>query len=195
MRPPGPALRPTPERVVLSYVVALVCVAVATLLTFPIRSISVHSLSLFFTVAVLVASWHGGMWPGMFSVVLATASFEYFFSAHAGHLGFHWAGLLRLAVFAGVAATIASMTARRRTALLNEQRISAELQRALDEIKVLHGILPICMYCKQIRNDGGLWERLEKYISEHSDAAFSHGICPDCYQKHHPEIYKQQHGG
>ncbi len=83
MRPPGPAFRPTPERVVLSYVVALVCVAVATLLTFPIRSISVHSLSLFFTVAVLIASWHGGLWPGMFSVVLATASFEYFFSAHA----------------------------------------------------------------------------------------------------------------
>lgn len=180
---------------ILPYLVAVVCVAAATLLTFPIRSISAHSLSLLFTVAVLISSWRGGLWPGMFSVVLATASFEYFFSAHAGHLGLHLADLLRLAVFAGVAATIASMTARRRAALRNEQRIRAELQRALDEIKVLRGILPICMYCKQIRNDGGLWERLEKYLSEHSEAEFTHGICPECYRKHHPEIYKQQHGG
>ncbi len=195
MRPPGPALRPTPERVVLSYVVALVCVAVAALLTFPIRSISVHSLSLFFMVAVLVSSWFGGMLPGLLSVVLATVSFEYFFSTHAGSFGLYGADLLRLVVFTGVAVAIASLTAQRRAALLNEQRVSAELQRALDEIKVLRGILPICMYCKQIRNDSGLWERLEKYISEHSDAEFSHGICPDCYQKHHPEIYRQQHGG
>jgi phosphoserine phosphatase RsbU/P len=55
-----------------------------------------------------------------------------------------------------------------------------ELRRALEQIKTLHGILPICMYCKKIRDSEGFWNRLEVYVSEHSDAEFSHGICPDC---------------
>lgn len=172
----------------------MLCVAAATVLTFPLRSIAVHSLTLLFMAAVLVASWYGGAGAGLFSVILATGSFEYFFSSYAGHVGFHPADLLRLAVFAGVALAISSLTSSRRAALLNEQQVSAELQHALDEIRVLRGVIPICMYCKQIRNDEGAWERLEKYIAEHSEAAFSHGVCPDCYQKHHPEIFKQQHG-
>jgi phosphoserine phosphatase RsbU/P len=63
-----------------------------------------------------------------------------------------------------------------------------ELEGALAHIKTLQGIIPICMHCHKIRNDQRSWERLEKYISEHSDAQFSHGICPDCAEKHFPEI-------
>ncbi|MGC8830082.1 MAG: response regulator [Verrucomicrobiia bacterium] len=59
----------------------------------------------------------------------------------------------------------------------------AELEEALAHIKQLQGILPICMYCHKIRTDKESWERIEKYISEHSNAVFSHGICPDCYKK------------
>jgi len=59
----------------------------------------------------------------------------------------------------------------------------AELEDALAHIKQLQGILPICMYCHKIRTDKESWERIEKYISEHSYAVFSHGICPDCYKK------------
>ncbi|MDH5570578.1 MAG: DUF3365 domain-containing protein [Gammaproteobacteria bacterium] len=55
-----------------------------------------------------------------------------------------------------------------------------ELQTALDEIKSLKGIIPICSYCHKIRDDEGAWERMESYISKHSDASFSHGICPEC---------------
>lgn len=62
-----------------------------------------------------------------------------------------------------------------------------ELQEALGHIKVLQGILPICMYCHKIRSDEQSWQRMERYITEHSDAQFSHGICPDCLVKHHPE--------
>ncbi|MCI5146188.1 MAG: response regulator [Candidatus Electrothrix sp. AR3] len=58
-----------------------------------------------------------------------------------------------------------------------------ELEQALAEIKTLAGILPICSYCKQIRNDEGYWQQVEEYISEHSEAMFSHGLCPDCYKK------------
>lgn len=62
------------------------------------------------------------------------------------------------------------------------------LQEALKEIKTLRGIVPICSYCKQIRNDQGAWQRLEEYIHDHSEAEFSHGLCPECYQKQMKEI-------
>jgi len=56
------------------------------------------------------------------------------------------------------------------------------LEKTLEQIKQLEGILPICSYCKQIRNDGNYWESVESYISTHSAAQFSHGICPSCYE-------------
>lgn len=74
------------------------------------------------------------------------------------------------------------------TSLTNdlEQKVlerTQELENALHEIKTLQGIIPICGYCKKIRDDQGSWNQLEKYICEHSNAAFSHGVCPDCYKK------------
>ncbi len=56
-----------------------------------------------------------------------------------------------------------------------------------EEIKTLEGIIPICSYCKNIRDDEGSWERLEAYIDTHSNAQFSHGICPDCFKIHSPK--------
>lgn len=60
---------------------------------------------------------------------------------------------------------------------------SLELEKALKEVRRLQKIIPICMHCKQIRNDSGFWQEVELYISEHTDSQFSHGICPDCYDK------------
>jgi DNA-binding response OmpR family regulator len=57
-----------------------------------------------------------------------------------------------------------------------------ELEDAIARIKTLQGLLPICSYCKRVRNDGDYWQQVESYISDHSDARFSHGICPDCYE-------------
>ena len=57
----------------------------------------------------------------------------------------------------------------------------AELQAALSNVKKLHGLLPICSYCKRIRGDDQYWQQVEGYIAEHSEAQFSHGICPACY--------------
>lgn len=58
-----------------------------------------------------------------------------------------------------------------------------DLEMALRQVKQLRGLLPICMYCKKIRKDEDYWQQVETYISEHSEAEFSHGICPDCYEK------------
>jgi len=60
-----------------------------------------------------------------------------------------------------------------------------ELQLALNEVKTLRGIIPICMHCKKIRDTRGEWEKIEKYVSEHSHAEFSHSICEECLQKFH----------
>jgi DNA-binding response OmpR family regulator len=57
----------------------------------------------------------------------------------------------------------------------------AELQHALTTVKQLSGLLPICSYCKKIRRDGDYWQQLEAFVSEHSDAEFSHGVCPECF--------------
>ena len=64
---------------------------------------------------------------------------------------------------------------------------NAELEAAMVQIKVLRGIIPICSSCKKIRDDAGYWQQVEEYISEHSDALFSHGICNDCMQQLYPE--------
>lgn len=58
-----------------------------------------------------------------------------------------------------------------------------ELEKALSEVKQLRGILPICSYCKKIRDDKNYWEKVEDYFARHTDAKFSHGFCPDCYEK------------
>jgi sigma-B regulation protein RsbU (phosphoserine phosphatase) len=59
-----------------------------------------------------------------------------------------------------------------------------ELERLLSQVKQLHGLLPICSYCKRVRNDHNYWQQVETYISERTDAMFSHGFCPECYEKH-----------
>jgi CheY-like chemotaxis protein len=58
-----------------------------------------------------------------------------------------------------------------------------ELENALARVKQLHGLLPICSYCKKIRDDQNYWQQVEAYISSHTDAQFSHGVCPDCYER------------
>jgi len=63
-----------------------------------------------------------------------------------------------------------------------------ELSQALDHIRTLQGILPICSFCKKIRDDQGYWNQVEAYLSRHTDARFSHSVCPECVQKHYPEL-------
>lgn len=68
---------------------------------------------------------------------------------------------------------------------------NTQLQEALDNIKTLKGFIPICANCKKIRDDAGFWNQIEIYVSDHTEAEFSHGICPDCAQELYPEFYKK----
>ncbi len=71
------------------------------------------------------------------------------------------------------------------------QRIS-ELEDAQKQIRTLQGIIPICMHCHKVRDEAEIWRRLESYISEHTDAMLTHGLCPECRQKYYPEVKKSK---
>ena len=97
-------------------------------------------------------------------------------------IGLTLAGVV-FSLFIAITATYLSAIARQKLQAQNRA-----LQTALAEIKTLHGIIPICSHCNKIRDEKGLWNRLEEYIRNHSEAEFSHGICPTCAKKHYSDF-------
>ncbi len=90
--------------------------------------------------------------------------------------------------FVGTQGLAKDITERKRAEEEREQLIE-ELRNALDEVNILSGLLPICSYCKKVRDDDGYWQQIDSYIESRSEAKFSHGMCNDCMKKHHPKIY------
>ncbi len=77
---------------------------------------------------------------------------------------------------------------------LELRRVSQELAAAAENLKTLNGLLPICCFCKSVRNDGDYWQSVENYITAHSDVIFSHGFCPNCAKKNFPDFYQEYDG-
>ena len=71
---------------------------------------------------------------------------------------------------------------------LERERLISELREALAQVKTLGGLLPICSGCKKIRDDKGYWSQVESYIASHSEATFTHSLCPDCLKKYFPDV-------
>ncbi|HXE74269.1 MAG TPA: PAS domain S-box protein [Candidatus Xenobia bacterium] len=92
----------------------------------------------------------------------------------------------------GAYAIYQDITERRRHEAERE-RLVKELQEALANVKTLRGLLPICASCKNVRDDQGYWNRIETYLSAHSEAEFSHGICPDCARRLYPEQFAKMY--
>jgi hypothetical protein len=82
----------------------------------------------------------------------------------------------------GISVLFRDISERRNTEGERE-RLIRELQAALTQVRALRGLIPICAWCKKIRNDHGYWEQLELYLKNHSEADFTHGMCPDCARK------------
>ena len=80
---------------------------------------------------------------------------------------------------------------------MEREELIRQLREALAQVKALSGLLPICAQCKKVRDDGGYWSQVEAYIEERTEARFTHGICPDCYQiaieHHHEEMRRKRH--
>ncbi len=79
-----------------------------------------------------------------------------------------------------------------RDTTLRYKRTSEELARAISEVRRLSGLLPMCAHCNKIRDDSGYWRRVEDYLSEHSEAEFTHGLCPDCMKELYPELVEEK---
>ncbi len=177
--------------------VALIAVAsllIATLLTFPLARFVIYSRDLLFVAAVIVVSRYAGAAPGLVVSLASVLFFDWFFDSTPQVLDFSVGGVARAVVFGSVSVLVASIEQHRRYAMEKLEKSNRTLQTALEEIKTLRGLLPICMYCKQIRTDEETWVGIEEYVRKHSEAEFSHGLCPACYRKHYPELYNQRHG-
>jgi PAS domain-containing protein len=92
-----------------------------------------------------------------------------------------------------VAGVLVDIDERKRTeetlrlTLAENQRLIGELKAALANVRILEGLLPICMYCKAIRDDVGAWLSVEAYVTRRAEVSFSHGICPSCFTKNFPD--------
>jgi ligand-binding sensor domain-containing protein len=95
-----------------------------------------------------------------------------------------WFGVL--VVLSGVGAVTGGWKWRLRWHLRREEELQQRVVRALADVHTLRGLLPICAWCKKVRNDGGYWEQIEVYVRDHSAATFSHGICPECLARVDP---------
>jgi ligand-binding sensor domain-containing protein len=103
----------------------------------------------------------------------------------------HWYRTAAFFLIAGAAVVLAFAGAYRlrvRGLLARERELDRRVEEGLAHVKVLSGLLPICASCKKIRDDRGYWNQLEQYIGDHSQAAFSHGICPDCVNRLYPDL-------
>lgn len=72
---------------------------------------------------------------------------------------------------------------------IEREKLVVELRKALEQIKTLRGLIPICASCKKIRDDRGFWHQVEEYVGAHSEAEFSHGLCPACAKRLYPEVF------
>ena len=96
----------------------------------------------------------------------------------------------RTAELGKVNAELQKDIAMRKLAEQEREKLISELQDAMSKIKTLSGLLPTCAWCGKVRDDDGYWKKVETYIEEHSDASFTHGICPECLRINDPEAYK-----
>ncbi len=130
-------------------------------------------LSILFVLPVAAAAWHRGLKYALPLAFLLPCFRLLFYALWDAPLIWIEAGISCL-VRVVVLATIAGMT--------------AHLRRQANEIRLLRGLLPICMHCKKIRDTQGAWEPIEKYISSQTEARFSHGLCPDCLKKYYGDV-------
>ena len=89
----------------------------------------------------------------------------------------------------GIVESFQDITLRKKMEAERE-RLIQELESALSEVRVLRGLLPICAACKKVRDEDGVWSEVENYISNRSEAEFTHGMCPDCLRKYYPKHYQ-----
>ena len=151
----------TPDQIV-NFILVQVCAGVAFRSPWRFWLVQAGSLALW------AGSFWGWMGPGSLEGNL--------FMALSGGLF----GTLIWLFIRALLRSLARLRVKDRALLRQRAELVADLERALERVKTLHGLIPICAHCKRVRDDRGYWEQVETYIRDRSEATFSHGICPDC---------------
>ncbi len=138
----------------------------------------------FYFLPISFAAWRLGLFSALITAILS-AMIWFWMDALTGQVYRNniiavWNTVIRLASFIIIGWGLAWV----HELLLKERQTTAELRRALAEIKILEGILPICASCKKIRSEQNEWQQMEAYITAHSKAQFSHGLCPECAKRY-----------
>lgn len=146
------------------------------------------SLSAFYLIPISLVVWYAGRTPGIVvgglsAIVWLLEDLLSDFALPATFLPY-WQALMRLAFFL----IIIFLLDGRKRAEREREKLIEELQEALGSVKTLRGLLPICSSCKKVRDDRGYWNQIETYVRAHTEAAFSHSLCPECEKKLYPEL-------
>jgi glucose-6-phosphate-specific signal transduction histidine kinase len=138
--------------------------------------------TLFYLIPVVVLAWSIGRRAGILTSTLCAlvwAAVDFFGRSEA-----HLASILwNISIQFGVFVAFAYALSRIRVGIVEQRRLNRELQAALEEVKKLSGLLPICAWCKKIRDESGSWVQFELFVISHSEADFTHSICPDCARR------------
>jgi K+-sensing histidine kinase KdpD len=192
-----------PRRTVTRYTFALI----VSVITFGIRAalqplLLDHSPLLLFTVPVAVTSLCAGAGPAILATALGAFLGSYFFFPHGvfaiypDHVRI---GLFQTVIFVAASAVMAKLGGEYRVRRWQAEKTAEQLRQtlterdaALEKVSVLTGLLPVCAACKSIRDQNGKWRRMEEYLSEHSEAKFTHGMCPACMEEWYGEELRRQ---
>jgi K+-sensing histidine kinase KdpD len=189
---------PKQRSTLFRYGFGLTSVAVSFLVRWSMTPVLLeHSPLLLFTVPVAATAMTAGFGPAAMATVLSACAGAFFFQPY-GVFGM-WEdhtriGITQIAIFCVTGLMIALLGGELRNRRWEAERAAetlrsalAERDAALEHVHLLTGLLPICAACKSIRDEQGRWRQMEAYISEHSDAVFSHGMCPACARKWYGE--------
>ena len=143
-------------------------------------------ISLFYALPVAMIAWGVGRLAGTFAAAWATTVWFGANILFANPYSSTFYALWNTALRGGWFLTVALTISRIRADLDRERQLNATLNDTLAQVRELQGLLPICAWCKKIRNDEGYWEQLETYVRRHTRAQFTHGICPACVESQFP---------
>jgi K+-sensing histidine kinase KdpD len=166
--------------VVLSSCVALVLIGIGDYIT------GVEIIfTMFYLIPVSAITWKLGRAPGIVASLICAVAWsivDYFGRPLFDPVTVVWNIAIQFAMFVSYAVVLS----RVRTGIDAQNAVNEDLEAALAEVKRLSGVLPICAWCKKIRDSEGVWHQLEAYILDHSEADFTHSICPECRHTLYP---------
>lgn len=140
-------------------------------------------LSLFYLAPVAAATWQAGRVPGVV-IALGSAAVWYAADLAVGHSHSDtWIPIWNAGVRLGFFLVVVELLSRLEHEFAERRRLLNEVRATLAQVRTLSGLVPICAWCKNVRDDEGFWSAVEAYVAKRTDASFTHGLCPECAQR------------